>query len=217
MSDGVSIPAAAIPILASTLGVISITVPYIVAVTRGDKQWGLYNLPDITHCVLDMPERGIFYVLFMPAISFQAMSWVLMWHVTRVASALGVVAAWLLILGESMLDPHPNFTVHIIGASGFFLVSMVAAVLRAYGGRHETSRSLRSKRVLASLNVGLVIADTAFGGVNAPGWADHLMEWMLAWTSLLYVASFASDLRGYRIKLLPPAPTGTEGLLGEVR
>ena len=217
MRNACALPAALIPILASLLGVGSITVPYIVAVARGDQKWGLHNLPDITHCVLDMPERGIFYVLFMPGIALQATSWMLAWPASRVASVFGVIACCLLVLGEAMLDPHPYWGPHIFGASGFFLVSMIAVVIRSWGSKGEDPRSLHLKRCLAVLNVALVLCDTAFGGVNAPGWADHLMEWCLAWTSLLFVATFASDLRGACITLSLPGGGAirAEGLLNE--
>ena len=96
--------------------------------------------PDITHCAMRQPERAIFLGLMMPSIMLQGLSWVLgatalnlrsrggSGPICAVAATVGVAACFLLSMGESVLDPQPNWTIHVLGASGFFLLSMGAEV-----------------------------------------------------------------------------------------
>ena len=48
-------------------------------------------------------------------------------------------------MGEAALDPHPNWTIHTIGATGFFLLSGVAQVMRALDGPGDEPASLLEK------------------------------------------------------------------------
>jgi hypothetical protein len=105
-----SFAASFLPVSSVALGSVAILSAYVYAVLHGDVQPGLTNLPDITHCVLKMPERGLFLFLFMPACSLQAGSWLVGSGDSSTVATLGVTACLLLILGEAMLDAHPNWT-----------------------------------------------------------------------------------------------------------
>lgn len=210
-----SMPAAFLPASASALGAVAIMSAYVFAVARGDQQFGLHNLPDITHCVLKQPERGLFLTLFMPACFLQAGSWLVgSWGHSRKAATIGVIACFLLVVGEAALDAKPNWTIHTIGASGFFLLSMVAQVMRAtvYARPRDAS-----KRLIASVNVCLLVIDGVLALLKAPAWANNLMEWTLSFTIIAYHATFAADLKGARVVLVLPEPSAIapkdEGLL----
>lgn len=215
-----TMPAAVLPALASVLGVVAIVSAYAYAVIRGDQQFGLHNLPDITHCVLKQPERGLFLTIFMPACMLMAGSWMLGAPNSKTAWIFGVVGSLLLVLGEAMLDAKPNWTIHTIGASGFFLCTMVAQVARAWApSARETRASLNAKRLIAGFNLGLLVLDGVLALCKAPAWAPNLIEWTLSFTVAAFHATFAYDLRNARIVLehttVAPAPiaTRTEALL----
>jgi len=218
MANGASVPAAVFPASAAALGAIAILSAYVFAVARGDQIVGLKNLPDITHCVMKQPERGLFLTLFMPACVLQAGSWLVgSWNQSRGAAIVGACACFLLVVGEAALDAKPNWTVHTVGASGFFLLSMVAQVMRATVAARPRDFS---KRVIASINVGLLVLDGVLALRKAPAWASNLIEWTLSFTIIAFHATFVADLRGARVALLLPAPatvavmtTNTEGLL----
>mmetsp|Transcript_44562 Transcript_44562/g.147727 ORF Transcript_44562/g.147727 Transcript_44562/m.147727 type:complete len:223 (+) Transcript_44562:157-825(+) len=199
-----SMPAAALPAGAAVLGTVAIVSAYLFAVLRGDQKSGLTNLPDITHCVLKQPERGLFLTLFMPACVLQAGSWLVgSWSQSPKAAIFGCSACLLLVVGEAALDAKPNWTVHTIGATGFFLLSMVAQVMRASVNPrpHDTG-----KRAIASVNVGLVALDGVLALLKAPAWTANLIEWTLSFTVVVYHATFAADLKGARVALLLPDP-----------
>ena len=113
------IPAAAVPYAACALGLAALVLGYAVALHHGDIPSGITNLPDITHCVLTLPARGIFLGLFMPAISLMAVSWIAGPAVNAATSAVpkttyvGLVACALLLMGEAVLDQHPMWTVRL--------------------------------------------------------------------------------------------------------
>ena len=194
---------------AAILGGTAIIASYTMAVIRGDQPFGITHLPDITHCVLKQPERGLFLTLFMPACMLQAGSWLAGAAGAphgNTAAIWGVVSCALLILGEAMLDAHPNWTVHTIGASGFFLGAMVAQVMRARkAAPNEAPKSLLAKRIIAGTNVGILLLDGVFALLKAPIWMANLCEWTLALTVLLYHCTFAYDLHGARLALVMPA------------
>ena len=195
---------------AATLGGIAIVASYVMAVVRGDQPFGITHLPDITHCVLKQPERGLFLTLFMPACMLQAGSWMVGAAGTphaKTTATWGVVSCALLILGEAVLDAHPNWTIHTIGASGFFLAAMVAQVMRSRAGApNEEPRSLRAKRIIAGANVSIVLLDGVLALLKAPIWMANLCEWTLAVTVLLFHCTFAYDLHGATISLVMPTP-----------
>ena len=105
------------PYAACALGLAALVLGYAVALHHGDIPSGITNLPDITHCVLTLPARGIFLGLFMPAISLMAVSWIAGPAVNAATSAVpkttyvGLVACALLLMGEAVLDQHPMWTV----------------------------------------------------------------------------------------------------------
>ena len=212
------LPAAILPAAASVLGVVAIASAYVFAVVRGDQPFGLHNLPDITHCVLKQPERGLFLTLFMPACMMMAASWMLGAPHSRTAWITGVSGSFLLVVGEAMLDAKPNWTIHTIGASGFFLCSTVAQVVRAWSpAANETRGSLNTKRALAGFTVGALLVDgvLALTKVGSP-WAPNLIEWTLAFTVAAFHATFAYDLKGASIALqMPAAPARPAGARAE--
>ena len=215
-SSVASMPAAALPASAALLGTVAIVSAYVFAVLRGDQKPGLTNLPDITHCVLKQPERGLFLTLFMPACVIQAGSWLVgSWNQSPKAAIFGAAACFLLVVGEAALDAKPNWTVHTVGASGFFLLSMVAQVMRATASARPNDRG---KRLIASINVCLLVLDGILALFKAPAWSANLIEWTLSFLVVAYHVTFAADLKGARLALLLPEPSATvapkaEGLL----
>ena len=127
--------------------------------------------PDITHCAMKQPERAIFLGVMMPSIMLQALSWVLgasalkssnHGNIAAIAAAVGVVACGLLFMGESVLAPvmfdgRVAGTIHILGASGFFLLSMGAEVAFTWACTKSPDSlsplSLRAKQTIAGLNL----------------------------------------------------------------
>jgi len=213
----VSVPAALFPASAVVLSTIAIVSAYVFAVVRGDQKIGLVNLPDITHCVMKQPERGLFLTLFMPACTLQAASWLLQWNSSRSAAIVGAAASLLLLVGEAALDAKPNWTVHTVGASGFFILSMAAQVMRATVAVRPRDFG---QRLVATINVCLIVLDGVLALLKAPAWASNLTEWALSFTVVAFHATLAADLRGARVALLLPAPAAVavmapnaEGLL----
>ena len=226
------VPAALVPLAAVGLSFFVIITCYFIAVAHGHVAPGLSNLPDITHCVLHLPARAVFLGLFIPAILLMALSWLLAASVLApagpalslgwVAAGLGVCGCGLLLMGESVLDPEPNWTVHVLGASGFFLITMIAEALFAVaagrvpaaGGR-LSPRSIFAKRAVAGFNVFLVLLDVVLG---ASGWAKHhnthLLEWILAFTVMGFHLSIAADLRGAKLTMVLPPPVAADAAAG---
>ena len=190
-----------IPTTATALGCLALVLAYVQAIHRGDQQPGLINLPDITHCVLKQPERGLFLTLFMPACMCMAGSWAMGAAKSPTAWKLGLVACALLIMGEAMLDEHPNWTLHTIGASGFFLFSMIAECLRAWQSGGEKPGSLTAKKVISVFNVAVILVDLVLALLKQPSWTQNLCEWTAAFTVIAYHATFAYDLTAARITL----------------
>lgn len=131
---------------------------------------------------------------------------------SKTAMYLGVAACFLLIVGEAALDAHPNWTVHTIGATGFFLLSMAAQCVRAFGAHGETASALRPKRFIAALNVALLALDGVLALLKAPGWTANLLEWLLSLSVVAFHLTFAYDTRGKRLQMVDatrsaPAPT----------
>jgi len=197
-----SMPAYIIPAAAAGLGILALILAYAQAILRGDQQPGITNLPDITHCVLKQPERGLFLTLFMPACMCMAGSWGLGAARSPTAWKLGLVACGLLIMGEAMLDEHPNWTLHTIGASGFFLFSMIAECFRAWQSGGEQPGSLTAKKVVAVFNVTVIVIDLVLALTKQPGWTQNLCEWIAAFSVVAYHAIFAVDLSAARITLV---------------
>ena len=111
-----------------------------------------------------------------------------------------------LVMGEAALDAHPNWTIHTIGATGFFLLSMAAQVLRALKpAQGESSRSLLAKRVIAAVNVAILLIDGVLGLLKQPAWTSNLCEWTLAVTVVAFHAVVAYDMSGAQIELNMPA------------
>ena len=110
-----------------------------------------------------------------------------------------------------MRTPHTSrFSLALLlsQASGFFLASMVAQVMRSlHGAEGEHPKSLLAKRIVAGVNVGILLLDGVLALLKAPAWSANLCEWTLALTVLLYHCTFAYDLSGARIALMLPAPT----------
>jgi hypothetical protein len=199
-----SLNAAYLPATAVGLGIAALACAYAMATHDGTQPTGITNLPDITHCVLKMPERGVFLFLFMPACALMAMSWWMTAAGNGACGTVGVIACVLLIMGEAALDAHPNWTIHTIGATGFFLLSGVAQVMRAISGPGDEPASLRAKRIIAAIFVLLLVADGALALVKAPSWSTNLIEWTLAVDVVFFHATIAYDLRGSRLQLLAP-------------
>eukprot|EP00658_Telonema_sp_P-2_P083371 TRINITY_DN9005_c0_g7_i1.p1 TRINITY_DN9005_c0_g7~~TRINITY_DN9005_c0_g7_i1.p1 ORF type:complete len:231 (-),score=42.01 TRINITY_DN9005_c0_g7_i1:103-795(-) len=193
-----------IPTASVCLGALALTLAYLQATLRGDQPRGLTHLPDITHCVLKQPERGVFLTLFMPACMGMAASWLMGATSCKYAWRLGLAACFLLVMSEAMLDAHPNWTLHTIGATGFFLLTMVAQCLRAWHPAGEGQWSLTAKRVIAVFNVCVLLLDGALSLLKQPAWTSNLCEWTLAFTVVAYHATFAHDLRHARLNLVPP-------------
>ena len=131
---------------------------------------------------------------------------------SKTAMYLGVAACFLLIVGEAALDAHPNWTVHTIGATGFFLLSMAAQCVRAFGAHGETASALRPKRFIAALNVALLALDGVLALLKAPGWTANLLEWLLSLSVVAFHLTFAYDTWGKRLQMVDatrsaPAPT----------
>ena len=197
-----SMNAGIIPFCACVLGLLALVLAYWQATSRGDEPTGLKNLPDITHCVLKQPERGVFLSLFMPACMLMAGSWGMGAATTKWAWKLGLMACALLIVGEAMLDEHPNWTVHTIGATGFFLFSMAAQCMRAWSPAGELPASLAAKRVIAIFNLAVLVLDGVLAALKQPSWESNLCEWTLAFSVIAYHATFAVDLANARITLI---------------
>lgn len=213
-----SIPAAAFPIVSTTLSFTAIAVAYVQSLALGTVQPGLYNLPDITHCALTQPARGVFLTLFMPAVLCQAFSWLLgAWDATRAGALIGFAGCFLLVEGEAQLDEKHtmNWKAHLTGATGFFVFALVAMLLRARGGPAETARALRPKRLIAGFNLAVFAFDFVLTSyTHAPGWTKHLCEWLLACSVGLYQLTFVPDLKGARVVLKRPGVSaGDEALL----
>lgn len=121
--------AASIPVAAVALAFVAISGCYIVARAHGHVPAGLKDLPDITHCAMQQPERAVFLGFFMPACMLMVLSWLLAVvafearagpghsgvRTVKTAGVVGVLACGLIIMGESVLDAEPNWTVHVIG------------------------------------------------------------------------------------------------------
>lgn len=123
------------------------------------------------------------------------------------AMYFGVAACFLLIVGEAALDAKPNWTVHTIGATGFFLFSMVAQCVRAFGATGESSKALRPKRFIAALNVGLLVLDGVLALLKSPPWTQNLLEWLLSFSVVGFHLTFAYDCMGKRLVMVDaPAP-----------
>lgn len=122
-------PAASIPLAAVGLAFAAICGCYIVARAHDHVPAGLKDLPDITHCAMQQPERAVFLGLFMPSCMLMALSWLLAVAAfeararpgnkgvttVRAGGAIGVLACGLIIMGESVLDPAPDWTIHVLG------------------------------------------------------------------------------------------------------
>jgi len=203
-----------VPLAAVALSVLSIFLCYGIALAHDRVPSGLRDLPDITHCVLHQPARGVFVALFIPACLLIALSWVLgacaleppsraAAGVTagRVSAGVGVVACGFLVMGEAALDPEPDWTVHVLGASGFFLLSMLAeagfAVASSRSPRALTPASVRAKQAVAALNFALILLDAC--------WKHNLIEWLLAFTVMGFHLTFAMDLRGSVLTMQQPS------------
>ena len=116
------LPAAILPAAASVLGVVAIASAYVFAVVRGDQPFGLHNLPDITHCVLKQPERGLFLTLFMPACMMMAASWMLGAPHSRTAWITGVSGSFLLVVARPVAGTtQVKVTVHATFPHGSWL------------------------------------------------------------------------------------------------
>jgi hypothetical protein len=132
-------PAATVPVAAVGLAVAAISLSYLVARAHDHVPGGLKDLPDITHCAMHQPERAVFIGLFMPSCMLMIFSWLLALaafesraapaggggggssgcgavRTVRVAVVVGIIACGLLIMGEAVLDPEPNWTIHVLGA-----------------------------------------------------------------------------------------------------
>ena len=78
-----------------------------------------------------LTRRAVFLGLFMPACMLMVLSWLLAVaafvaradqaadiagvRTVTIAGATGVLACGLIIMGESVLDPQPNWTIHVLG------------------------------------------------------------------------------------------------------
>jgi hypothetical protein len=83
---------------------------------------------------------------------------------------------------------------------------MVAQNMRAWGNAGETAAQLRPKRWIALINTGLLLVDGVLALLKAPAWSCNLIEWLLSFTVIAFHITFAYDLKGARVALLP-APT----------
>lgn len=205
-----------LPIIASALAVATIVTCYVLATSAGHTP--AFPNTDITHCALKAPERYIFRIGMIPTCVILATVWYfIFWWVTGIENCsqlsalkakrgccttlegasfrLGVVGSLCLLVASSVLESHNTvWSVHVAGATSFFILTILAQVLVTVKLCHLNREipgvcaysSLAAKIIICTLAVLLLIADLAFGIFKLPSSYSNAAEWIL----VLFILSF---------------------------
>lgn len=229
-------PARNVVFWAVGLALSTIITCYLIATSLGHVA---YWLPDITHCALHAPERFIFRAGLIPACVLLAYVWFLAtsWledERTRIKGTpggsaavirgLGVVGSLALVVSSSVLesDGTTMWTLHVICASSFFLLTFVAQVmmtrelakLRKKNKQVIGSGSMRAKIIVCGSITLILIADAIIGIMKLPGTYSNLCEWLMTFLIISYNISYAYDFSNRVYSAVYFVPSGaTDGYL----
>jgi hypothetical protein len=110
------------------LGTITTTYTISAVILRQVPMW----LTDITHSAMYVPTKFIFRIGMIPACCFMMLVWsavgtMLKDYGGKVIRTLGIVSCCFLILSSSVIegDGTTPWAVHIFGATGYFIISII--------------------------------------------------------------------------------------------
>ena len=105
------------------------------------------------------------------------------------------------ILRNSLTHHSPSQT---IGATGFFVFSLVAEIMDAWAPS-PIATGFTAKKAIAAANV--IVLDAGLGIFKAPAWTTNACEWTLAFIVIAFHAALAADLsaKGARLTLVTTA------------
>lgn len=202
-----------IPILSAVLALGTIIICYLVSVLVLKKPWWLL---DITHYSYDVPSSFIFRAGMIPACVLIAFNWMIVraWLTAIGAkktwfTLVGMVAGGCLIVSSSMENGNQtNWTIHVICASSFFLLTLVAILfttkemhsMRGQGNPNINERLLEIRIIFCYIGLGVAVFALT-GRFILPGrsWVGPLGEWMGTFLVIGYISLFHFDWKNENV------------------
>ena len=168
---------------------------------------------NITDAGIYSPEGFIFRGGMIAACAFFIMWWMIshehiygllnrLSKLSLASSGLGIIGAILLIIATAVLVPPRddiNWTVHVAGATLFFLVSFAAQALHIYTlyqadlNLHFSKKSRAVKLGIVIIQAIMIVTALAIDYLDVWGALKNAIEWWLALLIALYFLSSAWD------------------------
>ncbi len=161
---------------------------------------------NITDAGIQSPEGFVFRAGMISACSFFIMWWAYQYHwfqtleikrpyLNQTSFILGCIGAICLIVATTVLVPERsniNWTVHVLGATLFFLISFVAQAINAFlyykGPARESisANSFKAKLINVALQALIIIVFLYLKSTDGPDAIGNALEWWWAFLIGLY-------------------------------
>lgn len=206
------------PIFAGALATVTIALCYFISVNNGTT--GAWPKTDITHSARYPPAEYIFRIGIPVAMVILQQVWWVMWSWIHAESVrlgvstgtenaffiLGVVGANLLIVASVLIQPGDmDWTLHTIGATGFFLCTFLAQLMATFKLKHlrkhdntvTTDMSMRLKKHSVGYIFFVLLIDGLSGLGYFPFWPylGNILEYTLTLLVLIWFISCSLDFK----------------------
>ena len=205
-----------VPPFAGLLAAVTIALCYVFSVHNGSV--APFPQTDITHTARYPPSEYIFRIGIPVAMVVLQQIWWVLWSWMKAESArlgvsarteklafiLGVVGANLLILASVLIQPGDmDWTLHIFGATGFFICTYLAQVLttnklqvlKDQDGQVTSNGSMKLKWFVIWFAGAALLLDAFSSYVPSIPYLANILEYVLTVFVLIWFVSCAADFK----------------------